>query len=145
MNLWNHPAGRAAPAALPLVFLLLDPGARLDAGGWAFLLHLLHLVCRAGFEVLRNADILLKLSHRRDPDDHSADRESKNVPHGLFHRGKAPFPEDPSACRDLHPDDRHLSLHRNREEVIDERGVMLVGCIQGHQDRIEGVLLDSLL
>ncbi|MBI3128483.1 MAG: hypothetical protein HYZ11_12830 [Candidatus Tectomicrobia bacterium] len=67
MGGWKRPGGWAAAAALPLVFLLLDPGTRLDAPGWRVILHLLHLgmaglaalvLCMAGKGVLLRAGLL---------------------------------------------------------------------------------------
>lgn len=67
MRGWERPGAWACAAGLPLVFLLLDPGRRLDAPGWVLLLHPLHLALagaaaallyRAGRGVLNRAGML---------------------------------------------------------------------------------------
>ena len=46
--------------------------------------------------------------------------------------------------RNLHADDAHLLLDRQRQQLLVEAVVMRIGGVHGHQNRVEGMALDAL-
>src|SRR4051794_29193702 len=83
-------------------------------------LKLRHLFFLQRLEVGSDVDVFSELFDVVDANDGGADGQAENVSQRLVHGGDAGVAEDASASGNLHGDDAHLFLDRNREKVVDE-------------------------
>jgi hypothetical protein len=138
----------------------------LSCDGGDFIAEGGHLSLGQGCELAGDLHVFFELRDVVAADDDCTDWEREGIAHGFAHvqrsgassddcafKGfllllldgqRSPAGEDTAACDDLHPDNTHLFFDSEGKELVSEGvWVVPVGCVEGHQDSVEGVAVDQ--